>query len=68
MSDYKYISKEFKHEGHYWKATDEVCTQGRDYVCIRRTGFASELSKLQSNVGITTKCAIRKTKIADKLI
>ena len=67
MSDYKYISNEFKYRNHYWKATDEVCSQGRDYICLRRTGYTTELSNLPPNTGLTTRIVVHRDKIKDKL-
>ena len=66
--EYNYISNEFKHNGHYWKATDEYCPCGDDWVVLRRTGFETDLNNLPPNTTLKTKICLPKSKIRDKLI
>ena len=68
MSKYNFISKEFLRDGHYWKATDESCKCGDEFVILRRTGFESELEELAPNTAIKTKICIPKAEVRDKLI
>ena len=67
MSEYNFISKEFKYDGHYWKATDETCPCGDDWVVLRRTGYESDLENLPPNTVMKTKICLPKKKIRDKL-
>ena len=68
MSEYNFISNEFKRDGHYWRATDESCKCGEEFVILRRTGFESELEELATNTAMKTKICIPKVEVRDKLI
>ena len=68
MSEYNFISNEFKRDGHYWKATDETCPCGDDWVVLRRTGYESELENLAPNTVLKTKICLPKAEVRDKLI
>ena len=66
--EYKYISNEFKRNGHFWRVTDEYCPCGDDWVVLRRTGFETELENLPPNAPLKTKICLPKSKIRDKLL
>ena len=68
MSDeYKYISKRFKRNGHFWKATNEDCKCGENFIVLRRVGIESEMKKLKENEMISPKICVLKTEVRDKL-
>lgn len=65
--EYKYRSDRFLWKGHFFRATDESCKCGEDFVVLRRTGYESELAKLPTNHGVHPKICVRIEKIREKL-
>ena len=65
--EYNYISKKFLRKGHFWKATDEYCKCGEDFVVLRRVGIESQMKTLKENQIINPKICVLKTEVRDKL-
>ena len=65
---YKYISNKFLWKGHFYKATNEYCRCGEEFVVLRRTGYETELENLPPNHGIHPKICVLKAKVRDKLL
>ena len=66
--EYNYISKKFLRKGHFWKATDEPCKCGEDFIVLRREGMEAEMKKLKENQMISPKICVLKTEVRDKLL
>ena len=66
--EYNYISNKFLWKGHFYKATDEPCKCGEDFIVLRRTGYETELENLPTNHGVHPKICVRKEKVRDKLL
>ena len=66
--EYNYISKKFLRNGHFWKATDEDCKCGEDFIVLRRVGIEAEMKTLKENQIINPKICVRKTEVRDKLL
>ena len=65
--EYKYISDKFLWKGHFYKATNEYCKYGEDYVTLRRSGYEAELEKLPMNHGVYPTICVLKEKVRHKL-
>jgi|10_taG_2_1085330.scaffolds.fasta_scaffold32911_4 hypothetical protein len=65
--EYNYISKKFLRKGHYWKATDEPCKCGEDFIVLRREGMEAEMKTLKENEMINPKICVLKAEVRDKL-
>ena len=65
--EYNYVSKKFLRKGHFWKATDEPCKCGEDFIVLRRVGIESEMKTLKENQIINPKICVLKTEVRDKL-
>ena len=68
MEEYKYISKKFLRKGHFWKATDEDCKCGENFIVLRRVGIETEMKTLEENQIINPKICVLKTEVRDKLL
>ena len=64
---YNYISKKFLRKGHFWKATDEPCKCGEDFIVLRRVGIEAQMKTLKENQMISPKICVLKTEVRDKL-
>ena len=65
--EYQYRSDRFLWKGHFYRATDESCKCGENFVVLRITGYESELEELPTNHGVHPKICVRIEKIKDKL-
>ena len=66
--EYNYISKKFLRKGHFWKATDEPCKCGEDFIVLRREGMEAEMKTLKENQIINPKICVLRTEVRDKLL